>query len=68
MVCHNALTAVGGLIGPKAGIAPVAALADFMGNVLPGFQVVPAGVAATQPALQLPRAQGFSNSARDIAL
>ena len=39
------------LIGPKAGMRPEAALADFMGNVLPGFQVVPAGVAATQLAL-----------------
>jgi hypothetical protein len=29
-----------------------AALADFMGNVLTGFQVVPAGVAATQLALE----------------
>jgi hypothetical protein len=52
MVCHNALTGVSGLIGPKAGMTPEAALADFMGNVLPGFQVVPAGVAATQLALE----------------
>jgi hypothetical protein len=27
-------------------------LADFVRNVLPGFQVIPAGVAATQLALQ----------------
>jgi hypothetical protein len=52
MVCHNALTGVAGLIGPKAGMTPDAALADFMSNVLPGFQVVPAGVAATQLALE----------------
>ncbi len=52
MVCHNALTAVAALIGPKTGMTPEAALADFMANVLPGFQVVPAGVAATQLALE----------------
>jgi hypothetical protein len=48
MVCHNALTVVAGLLGPKAGVKPDDALDDFMHNVLPGFQVVPAGVAATQ--------------------
>jgi hypothetical protein len=52
MVCHNALTVVAGLLGPKAGVKPEAALDDFMHNVLPGFQVVPAGVAATQLALE----------------
>ncbi len=48
MVCHNALTAVAQRVGPKAGMQPDAALAEFMQNVLTGFQVVPAGVAATQ--------------------
>jgi hypothetical protein len=52
MVCHNALTVVAGLLGTKAGVKPEAALDDFMHNVLPGFQVVPAGVAATQLALE----------------
>ena len=52
MVCHNALTVVAGLLGPKAGTKPDDALADFMRNVLSGFQVVPAGVAATQLALE----------------
>jgi hypothetical protein len=52
MVCHNALTVVAGLVGPKAGVNPDDTLDDFARNVLPGFQVVPAGVAATQLALE----------------
>lgn len=52
MVCHNALTVVAGLVGPKAGVNPDDTLDDFTRNVLPGFQVVPAGVAATQLALE----------------
>lgn len=52
MVCHNALTAQAELLGPKLGAKPDDMLADLVRNVLPGFQVVPAGVAATQLALQ----------------
>ena len=52
MVCHNALTAGAGLVAQKAGARPQDVLADFMAHVLPGFLVVPAGVAATQAALE----------------
>jgi hypothetical protein len=52
MVCHNAMTAVAALLSEKAGTTPNAALADFSQGVLPGFQVVPSGVAATQLALE----------------
>lgn len=52
MVCHNAMTAVAGLFAMKSGSSPAAVLADFKKNVLPGFQIVPAGVAATQLAQQ----------------
>jgi len=48
MVCHNATTAVAGMLGAKAGVAPADALADFKANMLPGFMLVPAGVAAVQ--------------------
>lgn len=52
MVCHNALTAVAGLAASKGGGEPAAVLADFKAHLLPGFQIVPAGVAATQLALE----------------
>ena len=52
MVCHNAMTAVAALFAPKAGVTPQAALAEFERGVLPGFLVVPAGVAAIQLAQQ----------------
>jgi hypothetical protein len=52
MLCHNALTALAMRLAVNAGLQPDGALAEFMQNVLPGFQVVPAGVAATQLALQ----------------
>lgn len=48
MVCHNAMTFVSSVIGSKTGTAPATVLADFERNVLPGFQVVPAGVGAVQ--------------------
>ena len=51
MVCHNAMTAIAGLLAQKAGAAPDAVLADFSAHLLPGFQMVPSGVAATQLAL-----------------
>lgn len=50
MVCHNATTAVAAVLGSAANIAPRAALADFEHNLLPGFLMVPAGVAAVQAA------------------
>jgi hypothetical protein len=59
MVCHNAMTAVAGLIGSKAGANPKTVLADFEKNVLPGFLVVPAGVAAVQ--LSVAHGWGFFN-------
>jgi hypothetical protein len=52
MVCHNALTVQAILLASKSGANIDDVLADFMQNILPGFQVVPAGVAATQLALE----------------
>lgn len=52
MVCHNAMTAIGAMLSQKAGTTPAAALEEFVRGALPGFQVVPSGVAATQAALE----------------
>ncbi len=52
MVCHNAMTAVAALLSQKAGTSPAAALDEFVRGVLPGFLVVPSGVAAVQLALE----------------
>lgn len=52
MVCHNAMTFVASVMAGKSGQSPQAVLADFEAHVLPGFQVVPAGVAAVQLAQQ----------------
>lgn len=52
MVCHNALAVQATLLAAKSGGNAEAILADFTGNILPGFQVVPAGVAATQLAIE----------------
>ena len=49
-VCHNATTAVAYVIGQKVGAAGKAVLADFEKSLLPGFQMVPAGVGAVQQA------------------
>jgi len=50
-VCHNAMTAVAAVLASKtAGATPAGVLADFEKNVLPGFLVVPAGVASVQQA------------------
>ncbi|HEX5274264.1 MAG TPA: hypothetical protein VFW34_03235 [Candidatus Rubrimentiphilum sp.] len=50
-VCHNAMTAIAFVIASKIpGATPGGVLADFEKNVLPGFIVVPAGVAAIQQA------------------
>ncbi len=52
-VCHNAMTAVAFVIGSKMlGATPAGVLVDFEKNVLPGFLVVPAGVASVQQAQQ----------------
>ena len=52
-VCHNAMTGIAALLASKIpGAAPAAVLADFEKNLLPGFIVVPAGVAAVQQAQQ----------------
>jgi intracellular sulfur oxidation DsrE/DsrF family protein len=50
MVCHNATTAFAAMLGQGVGIAPQVALNDFVSNMLPGFLMVPAGVAAVQAA------------------
>lgn len=50
-VCHNAMTAVAMVIASKMpGATPGGVLADFEKNILPGFLVVPAGVASVQQA------------------
>lgn len=51
-VCHNATTAVAAVTAQKVGAAPAAVLADFSANLLPGFDFVPAGVAAVQLAVE----------------
>jgi intracellular sulfur oxidation DsrE/DsrF family protein len=48
MVCHNALMAFAGLFAQKMGTNPADVLAEFTKNLLPGFHIVPAGVAAFQ--------------------
>ena len=57
MVCHNATTAVAAVLAGKAGVTPSAALADFEKHLLPGFQMVPSGVAA----IGLATAHGWHN-------
>lgn len=49
-VCHNATSAIAFLFSVKMKIDPKTVLADFEKNLLPGFQMVPAGVAAMQQA------------------
>lgn len=57
MVCHNATTAIAALLSQKAGTTPAAGLAEFEKHLLPGFQMVPSGVAA----IQLASAHGWHN-------
>jgi hypothetical protein len=52
MVCHNAMTAIAASLSEKAGTTPGAALDEFVRGTLPGFLIVPSGVAATQLALE----------------
>lgn len=50
-VCHNAMSAVAAVTASKmSGATPAGVLADFEKNVLPGYLVVPAGVASVQQA------------------
>ncbi len=49
-VCHNAMTGVAMLLAMKTNGDPKTILADWEKNLLPGFQMVPAGVAAMQQA------------------
>ena len=49
-VCHNAMTAVAMLVAMKMKSKTETVLADWEKNLLPGFQMVPAGVAAVQQA------------------
>jgi hypothetical protein len=53
MVCHNASTAVAALFASQSGMSTESVLADFERNLLPGFQMVPAGVAVVQLAQEL---------------
>ena len=46
MVCHNALTAFGGMTAAGLGLDPMATIADWKANLLPGHMIVPAGVGA----------------------
>lgn len=52
MVCHNALTAVSMAIAAAAGSTTDDVLAEFKHHLLPGYQIVPAGVGAVQLAQQ----------------
>lgn len=52
MVCHNAMTFVASVFAQKTGGSTQTILADFEKHVLPGFQVVPAGVGVVQLAQQ----------------
>jgi hypothetical protein len=49
-VCHNAMTAVAMLVAMKVKSKTETVLAEWEKNVLPSFQMVPAGVAAVQQA------------------
>jgi hypothetical protein len=49
-VCHNAMTAVAMLVAMKIKSSTNTVLADWEKSLLPGFQMVPAGVAAMQQA------------------
>ncbi|HET9393172.1 MAG TPA: hypothetical protein VFO29_06620 [Candidatus Rubrimentiphilum sp.] len=50
-VCHNAMTGIAAVLASKmSGATPAGALADFKKNLLPGFTIVPAGVASVQQA------------------
>lgn len=53
MVCHNATTAVAAMFAQKSGESTQTVLADFVKNLLPGFQLVPAGVGAVQAAQEM---------------
>ena len=50
MVCHNATTAVAAFLAMQMQGDPKTALSDFEHNLLPGFLMVPAGVATVQAA------------------
>ena len=52
MVCHNAMTGMAEFLAQKSSGSSQSILDDFTSHVLPGFQIVPAGVAATQLALE----------------
>lgn len=45
-VCHNAMAGIAARTAKQTGGDPKAVLADFQASLLPGFQVVPAAVAA----------------------
>lgn len=52
MICHNAMTFVASVLSQSNNAPAASILADFERNVLPGFMVVPAGVAMVQLAQQ----------------
>jgi intracellular sulfur oxidation DsrE/DsrF family protein len=51
-VCHNALTAFGGMTGMQMGMDPGAVVAEWKANLLPGYMIVPAGVGALHLAME----------------
>ena len=52
MVCHNALTAFGGMMAMQMNADPTATVAEWKANLLPGFMIVPAGVGALHAAME----------------
>ena len=52
MVCHNALTAFGGMMAMQMNADPTATVAEWKANLMPGFMIVPAGVGALHAAME----------------
>lgn len=52
MLCHNAMTFVASICATSAHSTTEAVLSEFERHLLPGYQIVPAGVAAVQLAQQ----------------
>ena len=52
-VCHNATSGIAGMIASGQKMDPAMAISDFEKSFLPGFQLVPSGVAAVQQAQEM---------------
>jgi hypothetical protein len=52
MVCHNALAGQAGRVSMGMGADPRATLAEWKANMIPGYVIVPAGVAVLQIAME----------------